>query len=71
MKKRPAFGIEALIGAEGRVASKLGPHADAQYLVKVRGELWKANSGDDLKPDDRVEISSVDGLTLLVGKRGS
>jgi membrane protein implicated in regulation of membrane protease activity len=68
MKKRPTYGVEALIGAEARVVSKLGPHADAQYLVKVRGEIWSANSRDDLQPDEMVRISSVYGLTLQIRK---
>jgi membrane protein implicated in regulation of membrane protease activity len=68
MKKRSKNGVEGLIGAEARVVSKLGPHAEAQYRVKVRGELWSANSRDDLKPDETVKVLSVNGLTLVVGK---
>ncbi len=70
MKKRSKSGVEGLTGAEARVVSKLGPHEEAQYLVKIRGELWSANSRDDLKPGDVVTVLSVDGLTLLVGKAG-
>jgi membrane-bound ClpP family serine protease len=68
MKKRSKYGLEGLIGAEARVVSKLGPHDEAQYMVRVRGELWSANSHDELKPDETVKILSVNGLTLLVGK---
>ena len=70
MKKRSKYGLEGLIGAEARVVSKLGPHDEAQYMVRVRGELWSANSRDDLKPDETVKILSVNGLILLVGKTG-
>lgn len=68
MKKRSKNGVEALIGAEARVVSKLGPHGEAQYRVKVRGELWSANSRDDLKPDATAKVLSVNGFTLVVGK---
>ncbi len=68
MRMRSKYGAEGLIGNEARVVSKLGPHDDAQYMVRVRGELWRANSTDDLKPDQTVKVMSVDGLTLNVGK---
>jgi hypothetical protein len=68
MKKRLKYAPEGLIGAEARVVSKLGPQDEAQYLVKIRGELWSANSRDDFKPGDVAQILSVDGLKLLIGK---
>jgi membrane-bound serine protease (ClpP class) len=68
MKKRSKYGMEGLIGTEARVVSKLGPHDEAQYMVRVRGELWSANSYDELKPDETVKILSVSGLILLVEK---
>jgi membrane protein implicated in regulation of membrane protease activity len=68
MKKRSKSGLEGLVGAEAMVISKLGPHDEAQYMVRVRGELWRANSNDELKPDETVKILSVSGLTLLVKK---
>lgn len=71
MKERPKYGAEGLIGAEARVVFKLGPHDEAQYMVRVRGELWSANSRDDLKPDETVKVLSVNGLTLIVGKNSA
>jgi membrane protein implicated in regulation of membrane protease activity len=71
MKKRSKDGVEGLIGSEARVVSKLGPHNEAQYMVRVRGELWSANSRNDLKPDETVKILSVNGLTLVVGKNSA
>jgi membrane protein implicated in regulation of membrane protease activity len=68
MKKRSRYDSEGLIGAEAMVVSKLGPRDEAQYLVKVRGELWSADSHDELKPGETVRILSVSGLILLVGK---
>ena len=40
-------------------------------MVRVRGELWIANSRDDLKPDETVKVLSVNGLTLVVGKNSA
>jgi len=71
MKKRSKYGAEGLIGSEARVVSKLGPHEQAQYMVRVRGELWSANSRDNLNPDETVKVLSVNGLTLVVGKNSS
>jgi membrane-bound ClpP family serine protease len=68
MMKRSKYGAEGLIGAEARVISKLGPHDEAQYIVRVRGELWNAKFHDDLKPDETVKILSVNAFTLVVGK---
>jgi membrane protein implicated in regulation of membrane protease activity len=71
MEKHSKYGVEGLIGAEARVVSKLGPDDDAQYMVRVRGELWSANSHDDLKPHETIKVLSVNGLTLEVGKNSA
>jgi membrane protein implicated in regulation of membrane protease activity len=55
MKKRSRNGMEGLVGYEAMVVSELGPHDEARYMVRVRGELW-------------VKILSVNGLTLQVKK---
>jgi membrane protein implicated in regulation of membrane protease activity len=70
MKKNYEYGIEGVIGKEARVVSELGLLNDVQYLVKVRGELWSANSTDDLKLGDKVKILSANELILVVGKTG-
>ena len=71
MKKRPKSGAEGLIGAEARVVSILGPHDEAQYTVRISGELWSANSSDNLKLDETVKVLSVKGLTLTVEKNNA
>ena len=68
MKNRYEYGVEGFIGEEARVVSKSKPQDEARYMVKVRGELWGANSLDDLKPGDMVKILSANRLTLMVGK---
>ncbi len=66
MRRQPSYGEEALVGTRAVVVSKLKPGAQGQYVVKVRGELWNANSQDDLKPGDTVRIAAASGLTLTV-----
>ncbi len=68
MKKNYEYGIDGVIGKEARVVSKMEPQDEAQYMVKVNGELWSANSTDDLKPGDRVKVLSANELILVVGK---
>jgi membrane protein implicated in regulation of membrane protease activity len=69
MRKRHENGAESLVGNKASVVSRLSPQEEAQYIVRVRGELWSANSDDDLKPGETVKILSVDGLTLQVSRQ--
>ena len=55
-RRRPAVGVEALIGAEGVVA---GPGQ-----VRVAGELWGMRG--DAAVGDSVRVTAVDGLLLTV-----
>lgn len=68
MRKLSKYSFEGLAGSQAIVVSKLSPADRAQYMVKVRGELWSANSNDELKADEMVKILAVKGLTLVVGK---
>lgn len=62
-KKRKAFsGKEALLGEVGIVKE----WEDTEGMVFVHGELWRATSEDALSPGDKVEVKSVDRLTLIV-----
>lgn len=68
IRKVPKNSLEGLAGSQAIVVSKLGLDERAQYMVKVRGELWSANSSDELKADEIVKILAVKGLILQVGK---
>lgn len=60
-------GKESLIHATGVVEHV----ADGVPSVFVRGEHWAARTTDgELAPGDRVEIVSLDGLTLRVKHTG-
>jgi membrane-bound serine protease (ClpP class) len=51
------------IGAKGFVLSKLNPR---EYQVKVRGEIWKAISEEELNINDPIAVSFVDAKQLIL-----
>ncbi len=61
LKKNEDFFLPS--GAIGNVLTKLG-HED--YQVKVRGEIWRARSSEDLQVNDMVEVVSVDPEHLIM-----
>ena len=63
-RKRPATGLEGMIGAVGEVREDLAPEG----LVFVKGELWKAVSldGQEVHRGEKVLIEGVDRGKLLV-----
>ena len=63
-RRRPAVGVEAMIGASAIVATPCRP--DGQ--VRVQGELWRARCDGGADPGDAVEVVAVDGLTLVVAR---
>jgi membrane-bound serine protease (ClpP class) len=64
-RKRPVVsGRESLLGTKGTVLAVDGGETWAQ----VEGERWRVRASDALAPGDRVRVTAVDGLTLVVGK---
>jgi membrane-bound serine protease (ClpP class) len=57
------LGAAALVGAEGRALSVVGP---ASGEVFVHGEYWQARSGTPIPQGARVRVAAVEGLTLTV-----
>ncbi len=57
-------GAEGMLYQVGEVVRPLEPLG----MVRVRGELWRAvsASGDHVSVGERVEVLSIDGLTLTV-----
>ena len=61
--RKPATGIEALVGETGEAVSDLVP--DGQVLV--HGETWNATTrGEEIKAGSRVAVAEVHGLRLTV-----
>jgi membrane-bound serine protease (ClpP class) len=58
----PKVGVETLIGASGVVVQDCRPIG----RVRVRGEIWRARSSEDLESGASVRVVDRDRLTLLV-----
>ena len=60
-------GTEALIGKEGIVIEPiLIPDVGR---VKVKGELWKADSNENIEKDTLIVVTDVKGVTLKVRRK--
>ncbi len=58
----PKVGPETLIGSTGRVVEALRPVG----RVRVRGEVWRAQSSERIDPGTKVRVTDRDRLTLEV-----
>ncbi len=63
-KWKTATGREELIGSNGVVTAAL--QAGAEGMVRVHGELWRAESSQPVKEGMAVKVLRVDGLKLYV-----
>jgi membrane protein implicated in regulation of membrane protease activity len=68
MRQKPKSGKEQFIGWEARVVSINDPGAESRYIIKIRGEIWMANSKDELQPGTLVKITGFDGLIAEIVK---
>lgn len=63
--KKPATGAEGMIGMTGVVMETLNPEG----MVKIKGELWSAESTDNMiNRGEKIVVEKVNGLILLVKK---
>jgi membrane protein implicated in regulation of membrane protease activity len=63
-RRRPAVGVETLVGARATVVSPCRPTGQ----VRVAGELWRAVCSQGADPGDSVRVVAVDGLALIVAR---
>jgi len=63
-KWKKATGREELIGSNGVVTTAL--QAGAEGMVRVHGELWRAESSQPVKEGMAVKVLRVEGLKLYV-----
>ncbi|HTT32281.1 MAG TPA: nodulation protein NfeD, partial [Methylomirabilota bacterium] len=63
-KWKTATGKEELIGSSGVVTSAL--QAGAEGMVRVHGELWRAESAQPVAEGKTVRVTRVEGLKLYV-----
>lgn len=52
------------VGKVGKVV-KVG---EDHYIVELEGDRWIALSEDTLRPGDKVEVTGIDGVKLIVRK---
>lgn len=62
--RRPATGMEGLVGKAGQATTALDPEG----WVKVQGERWRARAEEPVGEGDAIEVVSGDGLLLRVKK---
>ena len=68
LKKQAAVGLPSMVGAAGKVASRLAPDG----MVRIRGELWSATSGEgNIESGEDIIVVSEQGLKLFVRRRGA
>lgn len=58
------LNIDRLIGKHGVVTTVITPHKPGQ--VKVDGEVWRAQSNQDIAVDTPIVIEKFEGVTLHV-----
>jgi membrane-bound serine protease (ClpP class) len=61
---KSATGKEELLGEQGVVVEPVA--ADADGLIRIHGELWRAQSTHSLAPGSAVKVVRIDGLKLHV-----
>jgi membrane-bound serine protease (ClpP class) len=66
LNRIPMVSLEAIIGSDGIVATPLLPVG----YVKVKGELWKASSESNVEVGDKIVVTGIDGIKLLVTPEG-
>jgi membrane protein implicated in regulation of membrane protease activity len=60
-------GVEQLVGEKGVAQESLDPHG----MVRVRGELWQAETEPNeqrIDPNSEISITGAYGMTLIVSK---
>ncbi|MFZ0389254.1 MAG: NfeD family protein, partial [Calditrichia bacterium] len=64
-RRKPTTGDEGLLGEQG---TAMEDFSGGGGQVKVHGEYWQAVSADRIRKGDRVQITSVNNLTISVEK---
>lgn len=62
-ESRPS-NIDELVGQEALVIERIVPYKGGQ--IKVKGEIWRAESTQEIPVDSLVEIIKVEGARLIV-----
>lgn len=65
-RKQVKTGLEGLVGEEGRAETKLSPKKEG--TVYLHGEIWTAESDQNVDKGDKIRVKEVRGMKLLVEK---
>jgi len=66
MVSKAKTNIDAIIGQQGIVLKSIARNADG--LVKVGNEQWRARAEENIKEGEEIVVTSVSGVTLIVEK---
>ncbi|MBS3945147.1 MAG: nodulation protein NfeD [Melioribacter sp.] len=66
-RKKPSTGKEGLLGEVGVALSDSGNNMSG--LVMIHGEIWESESEAEIKKGDKVEVSGINNLKLIVQKK--
>lgn len=72
--KKPVMGQQSLVGMHGPVRQSLKRQpGESHYagMVLVAGELWQAEASEAVYAGEEVEVTAVNGFTLIVKKRNA
>lgn len=58
--------VDELIDKTGVCLKKIEPHAPGQ--IKIKSEIWRAESDEQIEVHEKVKITGVEGVTLKVVK---
>ncbi|MEE9192670.1 MAG: NfeD family protein, partial [Candidatus Aerophobetes bacterium] len=67
--KKPATGVEGMVGSTGITRSNL----KTKGKIRIHGEIWNAileSSGEVIRKGEEVEVVRVEGMRLVVKKKG-
>ena len=65
LRRKPMVGLPDMVGSKGKVVSRLDPVG----LVRIKGELWEAESaGGRIDTGEKVIVVGQEGLKLVVRK---
>lgn len=62
LRQRSLTGPDSMIGLTGRAVTEIDPEG----LVQVQGELWNAESPEEIATGQRVRVDAVNGLRVRV-----
>ncbi len=64
-RRKKLTGAEGMVGEEGEAITDF---KNGEGKVFIHGEIWNAESEEDIKKGDRVKVIALKGLTLIVKK---